>query len=493
MTVRAGAGPVSHQRPVRVASLLTVAILVGSLAAAAAVNPAVFAVVAAAVAITAVWVWPARALELGVVLVLTIRPWVDIFSERRAGLGPFAVNPAVLIGLAVLAIALVLALQRQRAGLPLWPDRRLATAHLFLIAGYGVACISGVRLFGATGFAEGAREVIRIASVIGAFLLVCWWAGSSPIRQRRAWGYLFAGASIPVVVAAWQYATGTGYLDTPGLNRLQGTLSHPNAFGQYLVPFVLLAVNGAVSRKGSRRLWLLGGALVLSWFIVHSYSRTVLLVLVVGLVALPLIRARRFGARAVLQTIAIAGFLVVVGGVLARDALRERFANLALGRSALDAAMSGNSENSYQWRLINWSVLISMGLSHPVAGHGAGMTTVLNPIVNTDNGVPYNAHNDFVRFFFEGGLVGLAAYVIYAVLLCAWSVRRARTSSPEGGRSFAVAAAWLALLLLNGGNTELSLATASLYSLYGMLALQATEPGGEAAAPQPVLRPGLTA
>lgn len=459
------------------------ALLAVCLAAGAAVRPAVFGVALAAAGLMAVWVWPGRALELGVVLVLTLRPWVDVFSERRAGLGPFALNPAVLIGLAVLAIAAVLTVQRKRLGLPVWPNPPLRTAHVLLAAAYGVAWFSGVRLFGATGFAEGAREAVRVASVLGAFLLTYWWAGSSPTRYRRAWVYLVIGLSVPLAVAGSQFVTGTGFVDTPGFNRLQGTLSHPNAFGQYLVPFVLLAVSAAVDAKRSRRLWFLGWAIVLTWFIVHSYSRTVLLVLAAGLLSLAVLRTRRIRPRVVLQAVVIAVVLLAVGGVLARDIVKERFANLALGRSALDAALSGNSENSYQWRLINWSVLITMGLTHPVAGYGAGMTTVLNPIVNTDNGVPYNAHNDFVRFFFEGGLLGLTAYVGYVLLLCGWSIRTARASLSDGGRAYAIAAAWLALLFLSAGNTEISLATANLYTLYGLLALQAATPAAVAVAP----------
>ena len=67
-----------------------------------------------------------------------------------------------------------------------------------------------------------------------------------------------------------------------------------------------------------------------------------------------------------------------------------------------------------------------MGMEHPVTGHGTGMTTVLNPLVNRANGVPYNAHNDFVRFFFETGLLGSLCYAIYAIMLCRWVLRRAR-------------------------------------------------------------------
>lgn len=460
----------------RAAGLVLVAAV--GLAAGAAVSPVVFAVVVVAVAGLSVWVWPRASLELGALLVLSIRPWVDVFSERRAGLGPFAVNPSVLIGLAILVIAALEALRRRRAGLALWPDRRLAGAHGFLVAAYAVACVSGARLFGLAGAGMGAREAVRVASIIGALLVVFWWADGFALRQRRGWVYLIVGVAVPVVVAVWQYVTGTGYLETEGLNRLQGTLSHPNAFGQYLLPFVLLSVNGAASTQGSRRVVFLAAALSVTWLIVQSYSRTALLALGAGLIALALLRARRISVRVVVQTLLIVGLVGGVSAYLAREALRERFANVALGRSAIESAMSGAAENSFEWRLVNWGVLISMGLAHPLAGYGAGMTTVLNPIVNTDNGVPYNAHNDFVRFFFESGLLGLAAYLLYAIGLCGWSIRNARASPDLGSPAFAVAASCLTLLLLSAGNPEISLATASLYSLNGMLALQATGQAG---------------
>lgn len=456
--------------------MILLLVCVIGLGAAVAGYPLVFAPIAAIAGVVAVWLWPARSLEGGVLLVLTIRPWVDVFSDRRAGLGPFASNPAVLIGLTVLGIAVVQGFRRWRARMPLWPDPGIRSAHVYLVAAYAVAFFSGVRLFGATGLGEGVREAVRVASVLAAFLLVYWWAESSPARWRRGWVYLAIGAAIPIGVAMWQYAAGTGYLETESLNRLQGTLSHPNAFGQYLLPFALLAVNGAVSARGSRRPALLATSIGLIWLVVHSYSRTVLLALAAGVVALVAIRTRRIDARLIVKAMLSIAVLGTLGGLLARDALRQRFANLALGRRALDAAQSGEAENSYEWRLINWGVLISMGFAHPVAGHGAGMTTSLNPIVNTDNGVPYNAHNDFVRFFFEGGFLGLVAYLVYAVWLCRWSIRKARSAEGDDGRGHAVAAAWLALLLLGLGTAEISLATASLYTLYGMLALQALVP-----------------
>lgn len=448
------------------------ATLVIVLASATAARPEVFPAVAVIGLLLGIWRWPNLALEVGVILTLTLRPWVDVFSERRFGLGPFTPNPAVVVGLAVLGIAGVHALRRARAGASWWPAGGLWSAHLFLLVAYGIALVSGARLFGSGGLAQGIREMVRVTSIVAAFLLVLWWVAADQTRSRRGWTYLLVGLVVPIAVALWQFTTGTGFLETEGLNRLQGTFSHPNSFGLYLVPFILFALGAAVASSGVRRLLLLVGAAGLTWLILLTYSRTVLFVLAAGLVVLPALHARQLGVRALVRSLAMAFVLVVVGWLLAGDLVRQRFENLPLGRSALDAALSGASENSYEWRLINWSVLIGLGLEHPLTGHGAGMTTVLNPIVNTNNGVPYNAHNDFVRFFFEGGLLGLLSYLAYAVLLCRWAIRRARDAEPDlAPGAFAVAAAWLAMLLVSAGNTELSLNTSILYTLYGMLAL----------------------
>jgi hypothetical protein len=155
--------------------------------------------------------------------------------------------------------------------------------------------------------------------------------------------------------------------------------------------------------------------------------------------------------------------------------LRSRFETVSL-RSAIDNARFGGEANSFGWRMVNWRGLIEQGMNHPFTGHGAGMTTHLNRLIAV-NGVPFNAHNDFVRFFFEGGIFGLACYVIYGLLLCRWAASQSRM---RGVASMAIAASLASLLFLTGGTPEISLHTASLYALYAMLAM-ANVPSGASA------------
>jgi O-antigen ligase len=256
-----------------------------------------------------------------------------------------------------------------------------------------------------------------------------------------------------------------------GLNRLQGTFSHPNSLGPYLVPFILFAVGGLAHSRRSLQLARAAWAAGLTWLVAQTYSRTALLVLVSGFAVLPFLNARRFGWAGLVRGLVVVVLVAVLGWWFVGDLIARRFADISLG-SALDAARYGGAENSFIWRLINWGGLLNLGLAHPYAGHGAGMTTVLNPLVNQNSGIPFNAHDDFVRFFFEAGGLGLVCYLVYGARLCAWIVGRARSGSAErAAGAYAVAAAWIALFFLTAGTAELSLQTAVQYELYGMAGL----------------------
>ncbi len=447
-------------------------ILVAAISGGITVSPVIAAVLLAVLLTLLVWRWPDTALGIVAAGVLTVRPSLDVFGERRLGLGAFALNPAVVFGTCVLWSGLVLAARRAKAGARLWPDGSSLRAHLWLFAAYGIGFVSAIQLSGGLGAVTAGREIVRVASIVAGFLVVVWWVAGDQDRRQRGWLLLFLGAVPPLVLAGWQLITGSGNLELEGVNRLQGTLSHPNSFGVYLVPFVLFLVGGIRGRRGARRFAILGGALALSALILLTYSRTAVLVLVAGLLVLPFIQSTQLGWRAAVSTGGLLVLLLAVGWLLGGDLIRERFANLSVGRDAWQAAAMGESENSFTWRLINWGVLIQMGASHPFMGHGAGMTTVLNPLVNPTNGVPFNAHDDFVRFFFEGGFLGLGCYVVYCVLLCRWALKRARDADVVARPiAYGVAASLLALTLLSLGTTELSLNTAILYELYGMLAL----------------------
>ncbi|HXM39266.1 MAG TPA: O-antigen ligase family protein [Gemmatimonadales bacterium] len=436
------------------------------LSAAAAAQPPLAALGPAIVLAALAWRWPDTVLGVVAFVVLALRPSLDIFSERRAGLGPLAWQPAALCGAVVLFAGAVLAVRRRRDGKRIWPDAEVLAAHRWLALALAILVFSGARLYGSMGLAEGVRELGRVASIVAAFLSVWWWLEGRPDRARRGWLFLVLGLIPPLAAAGWQLITGRGFWEPGSGLRIQGTFSHPNSFAQYLAPFVVFAIVGIPGARFPGKVWRIAAALGLSLLIVLTYSRTTILVLATSLVALVLMQLWWRGRRSAGPVLAVL-LVAAVGWLAIGGQIRQRFADLSFS-GAVENARVGRSENSFGWRLLNWRGLVLRGMDHPFTGHGAGMTTHLNPLVNENNGIPFNAHNDFVRFFFEGGVFGLACYILYGLLLCRWAVRWGRML---GGESAAIAATLVAMIFLTAGMTELSLQTANLYTLYGMLAL----------------------
>jgi O-antigen ligase len=459
-------------RALLVSSRLPVWVLaVVGTAALSVVTPLVAALMVAFTSAGIAWRWPRTITAVLALGILAVRPTLDAFGGRQFGTSAFAVNPAVIFGLSVLLLGLVLAVRRGRDGQHLWPDKEIMRTHLWLLLAYSIGLMSAVTGYGLSGLGTAAREMIRVAALIIGFLVVCWWIEDNTNRVRWGWLLLCLGAIPPLAFAVWQLATGTGNLDLEGVNRLQGTFSHPNTFGVYLVPFVLFLVGSIPAARQATRIACVVGAAILCAFIVLSYSRTALLVLAAALAVVPFLQGR-LGPRTMLVTGLFGVLILGLAWWVAGDLIRERFANLSFSREVWDAAATGQSENSFTWRLLNWGVLLQMGMAHPFVGHGAGMTTVLNPLISPINDLPFNAHNDFVRFFFETGLLGLCCYVLYAASLCYWTLKQARQARRENASTaYGVAAALVSVLFLSLGTTEVSLNTAILYQLYGMLAL----------------------
>ncbi len=460
----------STAKPALLPGSVTLAVLVVLAASAAAVWPPVAAVIGLAALALAVDTWTETALSVGAITGYIVRPLLDPFHDTRLG----GVNPAEAFGIAMLVWGGVIAFRRWIQGEPLWPDRLFGAGQSLLIALHLILVASGAVAFGAAGFATGGRDVIRMLSWLAAGMMLIWWlSDGTPGRIRQGWTLLVAGALAPIGVGVYQALTNSGNLEDEGLNRVYGTFTHPQSFGVFLVPLVMVGIAGVVRLhgrwRGASAAWV-GLTLTL---LALTYSRTFLITLLVAVglfVALPAIRLR------LRQTLEIAGgALVLLAGAWLwfGDLVRARFEGISISGSAIrEAALAGASGNSFQWRVINWVGLIQKGLDHLWIGHGLAMTPVLNPLFDERVNTPFSAHDDFVRFFFEGGLLGLTLHGVQLAMFALWLIRVSRrTPAPWSVEANAVVATLLALYLFTAGTTEMSQQTASMYEVYLLIGL----------------------
>lgn len=362
-------------------------------------------------------------------LLLAVRSSLDILTERGIAAGPVRLNAPSAIGLAVAALAAVVLLDRRlrRRAIDWGGPPALGLA---LLAGFALVQIpNGAATIGHSMIAIGLKEVIRLGSLLGLFLLLVNLQRAEADRRviLRA---VYASLLVPGAWALWQYVyySGLGMYDLPlgsdQPGRLQGTFFHPNSFGLYLAFLITLSVT--LLRHPGRGVppWILlpviGGS---TFLLAYTASRSAWLFLAICLGVKLLLHPRRF-AVPLLAGLALAA-------LLAGPRVAARFEEVQTGISLRRIVARQELYNSFEWRIYNWFVLTRIGMERPLIGHGFGSTSLVNPLQSIDRAAGrsrgFSAHNEFVRFFVEGGLAGVALLVAVLTLWLRWCFRRWRT------------------------------------------------------------------
>jgi len=63
--------------------------------------------------------------------------------------------------------------------------------------------------------------------------------------------------------------------------------------------------------------------------------------------------------------------------------------------------------NSFAWRIVNWKILFEKWTNKPFLGYGLNTSRVINPWHMSA------AHNDYLRFLVELGLIGFSIYLCF--------------------------------------------------------------------------------
>jgi O-antigen ligase len=304
-------------------------------------------------------------------------------------------------------------------------------------------------------------------------MLALWWQNDS---RERGWQpavlVIVAASILPIAVGVVQAMTGTGNHEDGNLNRVFGSFTHPLTFGSYLLPLVILGIAGVAKIRGPARLLAVAYTATTATLLFLTYNRTTILLLFVGLGVYAMLELGRIRLADILRLGAALAVLVVVGWFVFGNQIAERFSGVSITNSAIQEALTLGSQNSFQWRIVNWAILIELGLSHPIVGHGLGMTTILNPLIQASSGIPFNAHDDYVRFFFEGGLIGLGIYTAFVATLAMWLFRvRKALHAVDESVAYAIIASLAALYVFSAGTTEMSLQTGVLCQTYLLIAI----------------------
>jgi len=260
------------------------------------------------------------------------------------------------------------------------------------------------------------REWVRLFSWVMMYLLVMQLKGTTP--ARRVVSCLFGALIIPLLVATLQLlapsllppvflgASGEEIAPIEGLSRVRGTLGLANTFSSFLSLFILLSW-WKLKQVRQRLPWIvLLGFLV--FFLVNTQSLFSLIMMAVAVFVIILPRL---------------SVVNLFGGVVLLTSVIGLFANSEIGQERLGSIadtpllnpdidvsravlLSQSDNNSFNWRLAQWTFLLQAWQQYPIWGYGLLTCSKLTVLHNY-------AHNEYVRALVEGGIVGFIAFLVF--------------------------------------------------------------------------------
>ncbi len=288
-------------------------------------------------------------------------------------------------------------------------------------------------------------------------------------RVGRLWvvRMYLVSAALFCVAAIWMY-----FVSSYG--RLTGTFYWPNPAAGYLLPAIMLGVDGVRRSKVGRALYAWMAATVLfvaAFLLADSRAASVVLFIILVLFLLLVKLSRRFWVNFVF--VFVMAFGVSFGMVKLSSVVVQHSDKVAPGSRLVEAA-SGSSVSGSD-RLYFLGSAFEMWFTHPLGGVGAGAFGDIHPryqqrVVSASA----NVHNIYVQVLAELGLVGAVALaaVLLALML---GLLRGLVAHPE---LMPVAIGLMGLLLHAGLDIDASYpALLSLVGVFfGLLHTQRNEP-----------------
>jgi len=329
-------------------------------------------------------------LKDGLILTILIRSSLDIFNTYTFQLPLVgAVNITSLLGVWIILLAFF-ALMTGTIKL----QSPLSAVFLVFLG------ISACSILINGEFGTGLVKWLKFASLASFYLLIYNYAKKDGKLIKRLIDCTIASSVIPLTVGAVQFVTGTGNRMTEGLNRLNGTFVHPNPFAYYLLIVIaacFITINNG-ERNGSKRS-ITRMIIMLAAFIelIFTYTRGAWIGLVLTAAIVFLMAGDNKKFKFILP--AILCTLPFIGLIAAR----------------FSGVLSSNMEDSsIATRLFIWRNMFSLSLESPLIGHGLGTFELY---AEKAIGWHIQAHNEYLRTFFETGIIGLLSYL--TLLICA--------------------------------------------------------------------------
>lgn len=233
----------------------------------------------------------------------------------------------------------------------------------------------------------------------------------------------FVSSILPIGFGLYQFFFHIGLADeNVSILRIFGTFSHPNVYSLYL--FALVVFGTLYLTLFARTMWqrllilTLLGLFTLMLLLTFARVAWIALFLFVFLIAL-------FRYRLLLFPLFLFPFVLFV--------FSQSF------QARVSESLQSDPDSSLLWRVTLWQDVTRYSVQEEHALLGSGMDTfprVSESLRGTSHG-PNDPHNDFVKFFIEGGVIGIGVLVLYLGLIARLHIRGYRMSRAGSGLQIA--------------------------------------------------------
>lgn len=323
-------------------------------------------------------------------IILAFRAMGDmVFESARSAIPGGGPGIGGLVNAAVIALAILVAatdeLKQKKPMLMAW-------IAFFCTTCYGFA-LSPVK-------AESVRLILAWVSNFAVFYCAMHFV-TSTADFRNALRLIVASSLIPVAYGL--YGIAEAGVAAIAANRVQSTFMHPNIFAFYLQLMIAVVFCLLKAPLLSGRAW--GNAFLVAWMglllalLLTTQTRSAWL----GCLLMFLLYGLFFERRYLVYMFALCCLALLI------EPVRDRIIDL----SAPEVATSQTKLDSFRWRVELWTAGLSwMEVKHYLLGYGIGGFSEYAPVFfSKSGGFHWDAHNVYIQWFFDVGLVGLACYI----------------------------------------------------------------------------------
>lgn len=256
-----------------------------------------------------------------------------------------------------------------------------------------------VSMYGSGGMLA-VKEWIRLFSLFTIYITVFRFTTST--HYKIPMQLFILSTIIPVIAALFQVIFQTGYIGM-GLNRIRGTIAHPNGFAVYLNLFIGIFYWRYKVSNRNRYLLII---ILFIWLLMLtvSFSGYINFLVMSFIIILNEPAKRKVPLLSMIFIIGVFVFFTESFQLRLEAISNIKFTSVINDSEVVD---------SFSWRILNWYGLLKLWLEKQWLGYGLHSTIFINPLKVGEVG--FDPHNDFIGMLVETGLIGFSLYLYFII------------------------------------------------------------------------------